>query len=108
MSLLDERELTANWSRFFDRVDVGGALPVFFTVLDATSVRVDMTVPCVKTGMPIAIGRVVPLPPLERDHDRMQWVREQVVWFYRHEADEQITLDGERVFDPIDEHGSQS
>jgi hypothetical protein len=85
------------WTEFLARVDVGGALPVFFTVLDDARVRIDMTVPCVDTGALITIGRVVQLPPLDRDVDRIAWVASEVLWLYRHEADEQITLDGERV-----------
>jgi hypothetical protein len=97
------------WPAFLASVRVGGALPVHFepSDLDAEGnecVRVGMSVPHRDTDESWRIYRVLPLPPWTTSQDAAVWVREQVVWFYRHEADEQIYVGGERVFDPREEH----
>ena len=98
-----------DWPAFLRSVSVLGALPVTFeaTGPDALGVkraRVSMRVLCVLSGSAVWISRTVPLPEWRDEIDAAEWVREQVVWMYRHEANEQIEIDGVRVFEPVGEH----
>ncbi len=101
-----------NWRCFLATVRVDGALPVRFEhyLGDLHELgsdewcAVNMQVPCVRTGEQIWINRRVPLPVWESDEHAATWVHEQVVWFYRHEAEEQILICGRRVFEPREEH----
>jgi hypothetical protein len=100
-----------NWDLFLESVKVGGALPVEFAVAHGT-VLITMIVPHsgsgyvprTPVGSPISIHRVVRLPPWPGLAGAADWVRYQVVDFYRHEAEEQITINGVRIFEPIGEH----
>lgn len=93
-----------SWGELLPSVAVGGALPVSFAIgADSHQCVISMTVPCVDTGRHILISRTVPLPPYEAGHAE-QWVRAQVHWFYRHEADEQVRINGRRPFEPVGEH----
>jgi hypothetical protein len=105
------------WPAFLASVRVGGALPVWFELLDPNDfdlpgpddyggdrARITMGVPDRDTDLPSAVTRTLPLPPWTTSQDAAVWVRDQVRWFYRHEADEQIYVGGERVFDPREEH----
>lgn len=100
--------MTRGWAKFFKYVEVGGALPCRFEMSDlgpdGERVRMSMDVPCVKTGETITIIRVLDLPPWGEPIHAAEWVRDQVHWFYRHEADEQIRVHGYAVFEPVGEH----
>ena len=97
-----------NWPALVSSVHIGGALPMSLSVtcdvLGRDAVVMQMTVPDTRTGEPIVISRSVPVPRLRERAARLQWLREQVHWFYRHEADEQFMVDGIRVFYPEQEH----
>lgn len=93
----------SGWPDFLASVSVGGALPMRFDLVARRLCHVSMTVPCVKTGDVISISRTVTLPPYEPAVAEA-FIREQVHWFYRHEADEQIQINGRRVFEPVGEH----
>jgi len=97
------------WAAFLSRVSVGGALPVWFEPSDvdasgAECCRVTMQVPCVKGDVDVRISRSLVLPQWSSDADAAEWARDQVRWFYRHEADEQVRVDGVAVFEPREEH----
>lgn len=97
------------WPTFLSLVSVGGALPVEFRLTDpgesgAELVRVAMVVSCVLSDKEIEISRVVSLPAWTTESAAAEWVRDQVRWMYRHEADEQIWIGESRPFLPDEDH----
>lgn len=97
------------WSAYLATVHVGGALPIEFRMCDlstsgAERCRVAMVVPDVDCDREIEISTVHELPEWD-EQTAAEWVRERVLWMYRHEAEEQITVAGQRVFYPGHEHG---
>jgi hypothetical protein len=93
-----------SWTQTVAKFRVGGALPMSFAVVD-DCITMQMTVPDTQSGEPIIISVVRQLPPLCEPAAQHLWLREQVHWMYRHEADEQILIDGIRTYYPEDEHG---
>lgn len=119
------------WRAFLSTVRVGGALPISFEVVDgcacrercpdrSTHIRASMIVPHVGSpepdptatrfpvrlakGLLIPVERTTAVPQWTDQADASEWVRCQVIWFYRHEAEEQIEIDGVRVFEPKEDH----
>lgn len=97
-----------SWATLVPRVHVDGALPVEMIVLEHDTRDVDvlfnMTVPCVNTGRDVIITMLRVAPPYTDEAHALAWLRSQVHWFYRHEADEQIRVDGVALFRPWHEH----
>jgi hypothetical protein len=98
-----------HWTELVSRVSVGGALPIEIRVLEGlysipTEIVFAMTVPCVKTGEDIVVEVLRTPPYLVEEASALAWLREQIHWFYRHEADEQIKVDGVALFRPWHEH----
>lgn len=91
------------WAEFIPRLAVAGALPMQFVLFD-DAIEVHVTVPDLVTGRPLDLFRALPVPEWTDEADALDWVRDQVLWFYRHEAEEQIQLDGCRPFYPRHEH----
>ncbi len=58
----------------------------------------------VAEGMIIPISITITLPEWSDTVAASEWVRKQVHFFYRHEADEQIRVGGDRLFAPYNEH----
>lgn len=96
------------WRKFLDHVAVGGALPIEFRWVEYTElyekIQMRMTVPHVETGETIELVVERHLPHLRTDPQRAAHIRELVHWFYRHEADEQLRINGKRPFMPDHEH----
>ena len=44
------------------------------------------------------------LPTWTTEQNAVEWIRSKVLWLYRHEAEEQIQIDGHRVFYPEGDH----
>jgi hypothetical protein len=100
------------WPEFLARVTITGALPIEFmpSDLDAAgreTVRVSMVVPDTDTSADVMISRALPLPRWRGERAAAMWVRDQVRWLYRHEADEQVQISGRRVFLPHHEHATR-
>jgi hypothetical protein len=59
---------------------------------------IDATIP----GAPIDLNIEVLAPSAEPDENSNRWMRALLRWFYCHELDEFIHVDGVRIFDPHD------
>lgn len=104
--------MRASWESIVASTRIGGALPMRLSIThgdlhelcnDEILVMI-MEVPCIKTGKPLMISRRVPLPVFETRELAEMFIRKQVHWMYRHEADEQLWIGGRRPFDPVEDH----
>lgn len=97
----------AEWQAFIESVSIAGTIPVALELeLDYFSHGIGMrflawVVDRDNQTREIKIQKVVRVPDLARC-DKARWLRAEVQSLYVHEADENIIIDGRRVFDPHD------
>lgn len=95
--------MRTDWSTIVRSFRVSGAMPMSFSVTDNV-LTAEMTVPDTMTDELITISNTWELPRLTEPQAMLLFLRSVVHWFYRHEADEQITVNGVRVYYPEQEH----
>jgi hypothetical protein len=95
-------------------IRIGGALPIRLEAIEGdllpsgaveTWVRFTVTVPNVhdpSVTVDVHFTQLAPANPTEAE--ALDWIRSWVVWFYRHEAEEQICYQGRRPFYPAQDH----
>lgn len=102
----------AEWQQTCARVKTQGPIAITFEALDGhvpgyTYIRGHVTTEDVnRPGYEISLEFQRVAPSYCRDDAaRVQYLRELVCWFFVHEANERIEVDGARPFVPHEEHG---